>query len=175
MLRIGGFMATKKQITAAKKNIKKASKKWQSMSSRARALAQPQGKRRAKPGSTGKGEYYHITVRPKTQFTSFRVHDVGKKGHLQRVAGRRPSGSWATHKWLINKTDAKVVNKKIIGVSVAAKKVIAELSSAPKHYMGDKFTARPKKNVPESQKPTPAQKRARAKNIKKAQAAKNKK
>lgn len=162
-------MATVKQAQAAKKNIKKAQAKWRSMSSRAKALAQPQGRKRAKPGSTGKGEYYHITVRPKEQFTSFRVHDVGKKGHLQRVAGRRSSGSWATHKWLISKKDAKVVNKKIVGITSAVKEALATLSSRPKHFMGDKFTARPRRNVPESQKPTLAQRRARSANIKKAQ------
>jgi len=130
-------------------------------------------KKRAKPGSTGRGEYYHITVRPKREFTFFRVHDVGEKGHLQRVAGKRSSGSWATHKWLISKKDAKIVNKKIVGITPVVKKTLATLSSNPKYYIGDKFTAKPRKNIPESKKPTLAQRQARAKNIKKAQLARN--
>lgn len=168
-------MATRKQITAAKKNIKKAQKKWRGMSSRARALAQPQGRRRAKPGSTGKGQYYHITVRPASEFTSFRVQDVGRKGGVQRVAGRRSSGSWATHKWLISKTEATKFGNKLINPSPDAKKVLLGLSSTAKLTVGDKFVAKPRRNIPEKKKPTRAQKRARAANIKKAQKARRKK
>ncbi|MDG6221606.1 MAG: hypothetical protein QCI38_09205, partial [Candidatus Thermoplasmatota archaeon] len=101
-------MTTKEQREAAKENIKKAQKKWQSMSSRARARAQPEGRDRTKPGTTGEGDYYHVTVRPKYQFTSFRTQDVGRDGHTMRVAGHRRSGSWDTHKWLIHKDDAHV-------------------------------------------------------------------
>ncbi len=164
-------MATRKQVTAAKKNIKKAQKKWKSMSPRSRALAQPQGRKRAKPGSTGRGQYYHITVRPKSEFTSFRVQDVGRKGGVQRVAGRRPSGSWATHKWLISKTEATKFGNKLINPSPEAKKVLLGLSSTAKLTVGDKFTAKPRKNIPEKKKPTRTQKRARSRNIKKAQGA----
>lgn len=168
-------MATRKQVSAAKRNIKKAQAKWMSMSSRARALAQPQGRARKKPGSTGKGKYFHITVRPKSEFTSFRVQDVGRPGGVQRVAGRRSSGSWATHKWLISKDDAKKVGTKLVGISAGAKKVLKTLSSAAKFTMGDKFVAKPRKNVSESKKPTTKQRRARSSNIKKAQAARRKK
>ena len=48
-------MATKKQKTAAKKNIKKAQAKWKGMTKRQHTLAQPQGRGRTKPGATGKG------------------------------------------------------------------------------------------------------------------------
>ena len=51
--------------TGRKKNIKKAQATWQGMSPRERSRAQPEGRGRAKPGTTGKGEYYHIEVRPK--------------------------------------------------------------------------------------------------------------
>ena len=37
-------MASRKQIAAAKRNIKKAKKKWKSMSRRARAKAMPGGR-----------------------------------------------------------------------------------------------------------------------------------
>jgi hypothetical protein len=86
-------MATAKQKEAARKNIKKGQNAWKSMSSRAHSRAQPEVKGRAKPGSTGEGEYYHIEVRPKEEFVSFRTHDVGEKGGIQRVGGRRRSGS----------------------------------------------------------------------------------
>src|SRR4030095_7819075 len=98
-------MATAKQRNTARKNIKKAQAAWQGMSSRERSRAQPEGRRRAKPGTTGKGEYYHIEVRPKKEFTTFRTQDVGERGAIQRVAGKRGSGSWDTQKWLIGKDE----------------------------------------------------------------------
>ena len=87
-------MATSKQRTAAKRNVRKAQATWRSMSWTARSRAQPEGRSRRKPGSTGGGNYYHIEVRPKGEFVTFRTHDIGEKGHVQRVAGKRRSGSW---------------------------------------------------------------------------------
>jgi hypothetical protein len=49
--------------------------------------------------------------------------------------------------------------------------VLAQLGSEPVHVRGDRFEARDRPNVPERSKPTPAQKRARQANIRKAQAA----
>lgn len=168
-------MASAKQKKAAKKNIKKARKKWKSMSSRQRALAQPQGRARKKPGTTGAGKFYRITVRPKSEFVSFRNHDVGKKGHLQRVAGRRKSGSWATQVWLIAKTDAQIKNGTLVGKTKDAKSLLLKLRTKPKRVRGDVFEAKSRKNVPEKSKPTRAMKKAQKKNIKKAQAARRKK
>ena len=126
---------------------------------------------RRKPGSGGEGEYYHVEVRPKGGFTTFRTQDVGKRGHIQRVAGKRSSGSWMTVKWLIGKTDAHRQGKRLVPDTKSAKDVIQQLGSQPIHVMGDRFSAKPRPNVPERNKPTPAQLRARRQNIKKAQAA----
>ena len=164
-----------KQKTAAKKNIKKAQAKWKSMTSRARAIAQPQGRARKKPGTGGKGKFYRVVVRPKSEFTSFRNHDVGKKGHVERLAGRRSSVSWATHAWLISKTEATVKGDTLVGKSKDVRDVLAKLRRKPKKTRGDIFEAGPRKNVPEKAKPTPAMKKARAANIKKAQKARWKK
>ena len=90
-------MVTRKQTQAAKRNIKKAQARWQSMSHREHATSQPEGRARQKPGTTGKGNYYHVEVRPKDEFTTFRTQDVGEHGHLQRVAGKRSSGSCMVH------------------------------------------------------------------------------
>jgi hypothetical protein len=46
------------------------------MSRTARSRAQPEGRSRRKPGSTGGGQYYHIEVRPKDQFVTFRTYDI---------------------------------------------------------------------------------------------------
>jgi len=169
-------MATTKQIAAAKKNIKKAQAAWKAMTPRQRALAQPQGRGRKKPGSTGKGKFYRIEVRPKSQFTSFRVQDVGEKGGLERVAGHRPSGSWATAAWLVSKDDAHVTKaNKLVITDESAKTVLKSIRGPVEHVKGDIFKAKPRKNVPEKDKPTPAMRRAQAVNIKKAQQARRKK
>jgi len=129
---------------------------------------------RQKPGSTGKGNYYHVEVRPKTGFVTFRTQDVGTKGHIQRVAGKRASGSWATVKWLIGKEDAHVSGGKLIPDTKGAKDVIKELGIQPVHLSGDRFKAKSPSDGSKPAKrklPTAAQQRARRENIKKAQAA----
>lgn len=168
-------MATKKQSAAAKKNIKKAQSAWKGMTKRQRTLAQPQGRVRKKPGATGKGKFYRIVIRPKGQFTSFRVQDVGDKGGLERVAGRRSSGSWDTVSWLIEKKDAHVKNGHLMITGKKARSVLHNISGHIYHVKGDIFRAHPRKNVPEKEKPTPAMRRAQKTNIRKAQAARKKK
>lgn len=164
-------MPTNKQKTAARKNIKKAQKRWQEMTPRQHSLAQPEGRMRAKPGTKGEGEYYRIVVRPKDEFTTFRYHDVGEKGHLMRLAGKRSSGSWDTQSWLISKSDAHISDGTLIADTADAKELLGKLGSKPTHVKGDVFEAKDRPNVPESKKPTEAQQRARTANIKKAQAA----
>jgi hypothetical protein len=161
-------MATRAK--AARVNIKKA-QTWRSMSSRARTTAQPEGRGRAKPGATGQGEYYHIEVRPISEFTTFRTQDVGDKGGIERVAGKRSSGSWDTQKWLISKDHAHVEDGHIVADTSDAKEVLRDLGSKPRHILGDRFKASPRPDVPEREKPTVAQRRARRQNIRKAQAA----
>lgn len=168
-------MATEKQRQAAKRNIKKAQARWKSMSSQEHARSQPEGHGRKKPGTTGEGNYYHVEVRPKDEFTTFRTQDVGDEGHLQRVAGKRSSGSWATVKWLIGKEDAHVEDGKLVGDTRDAKDLLKKLGSEPVRKNGDRFEAKPRRNVPEREKPTAAQTRARRQNIKKAQTARRKK
>jgi hypothetical protein len=140
------------------------------MPSRAGAKAQPEGRGRAKPGATGEGEFYHIEVRPKTAFATFRTQDVGKRGGIERVAGKRPSGSWDTQKWLISKTLAHVERGRLVPDASDAREVLEELGSEPVHLGGDRFKAKPRPNVPENEKPTAAQRRAQQRNILKAQA-----
>ena len=167
--------ASIKQRAAAKKNIKKAQKKWKSMTKAEHAAAQPEGRARKRPGAGG-GEFYRIVVRPKSLFKKFRAHDVGKKGHIERLAGQRANGNWDTQAWLINKKDAHVSNTKtLIGDTKAVKDVLSKLQTKPKLVRGDIFNAKPRKNIPEKAKPTPAMKKAQTRNIKKAQAARWKK
>ena len=164
-------MATETQKTAARENIKKAQKRWQEMTPREHALAQPEGRKRAKPGTKGEGEFYRIEVRSKDDFVTFRYQDVGDKGHLLRLAGKRGSGSWDTVAWLIGKTDAHIEGEALIADTEDAKHLLETLGSKPELIKGDIFKAKDRPNVPESKKPTEAQQKARSENIKKAQAA----
>lgn len=166
-------MATSRQRLAASRIIERAQARWPGMTSRQRSLAQPQGRARRRPGAGG-GRYYRVEVRPKSEFISFRTQDVGQKGHIQRVAGRRSSGSWATVTWLIGKDDAHVLHGHLVPDTLDARKLIAQLGSRPVHTTGDSFTASDRRNIPEKEKPTAAQRRARNANIKKAQAARRK-
>jgi hypothetical protein len=132
-------------------------------------------KRRAKPGTRGTGAYFRIEVRPKGQFISFRVQDVGEPGGLERVAGHRSSGSWATHAWLISKDKAHVEGDTLVADDEDAEQLLSRLGSKPVHVKGDVFKAKDRQNVPEKSKPTAAQRKAQQENIKKAQAARRKK
>ncbi|HWH16366.1 MAG TPA: hypothetical protein VNU25_02170 [Candidatus Paceibacterota bacterium] len=157
-------MATKKQVTAAKKNVKKAQAAWKGMTPRQRALAQPQGRDRQKPGTGSAARYYRVELRPARDFTSFRTQDVGKKGGLQRVAGHRASGSWATQAWLISKDHAHIAKNGELIVDDATERAALKKAVRGKimHVKGSICEAHPAKNVPEKAKPTPAMRKAQA-------------
>lgn len=144
------------QTTAKKTNVKTTTKSAQ---------------RRAKPGAKGGGRFFHIELRPSGQFIGFRVQDVGKPGGVERVAGRRADGSWDTAKWLVEKTHAHLEGDHLVADSLEAEKLFKQLGSEPVHVSGDRFKAKPRRDIPESEKPTPAMRRAQRANIKKAQAA----
>jgi len=130
--------------------------------------AQTKKQTRKAPGTTGRGDYYHVEVRPGEEFVTFQTQDVGRRGHIQRVAGRRSSGYWATVKWLIGKEDAHIQDTQLIPDTKAAKDVIKQLGSQPVRLVGDRFRARPNPNISETINPTPSQRRTRTENIKKA-------
>jgi len=128
-------------------------------------------RRRGKPGAKGGGRFFHIELRPSRDFVAFRVQDVGAPGGVERVAGLRANGSWDTVKWLVEKTHAHVEGDRLVADTAEARKMLSTLGSAPVHVSGDRFRARPRRDIPESEKPTPAMRRAQLANIKKAQAA----
>ena len=131
----------------------------------------PSPRRRARPGSRGGGRFFHIEVRPAAQFIAFRVQDVGTPGGVERVAGRRATGSWDTAKWLVEKTHAHVEEGRLVPDSAEARKLFASLASQPVLVDGDRFRAKPRRDIPEIEKLTPAMRRAQVANIKMAQAA----
>ncbi len=100
------------------------------------------GSTRRSPGSTGKGQYYHVELRPDEDFATFRTQDVGDPGHIQRVAGKREGGSWATVKWLISKQDAHVEGDRLVGDTSDAKDILKSLRSSATRKSGDRFEAK---------------------------------
>jgi hypothetical protein len=132
---------------------------------------QPARRKRAKPGSRGGGRFFHIELRPSGQFVAFRVQDVGERGGVERVAGLRATGSWDTAKWLVEKTHAHTEDGRLVADSAEARKLFRSLGSPPVHLGGDRFKAKPRRAIPENEKPTPAMRRAQRANIRKAQAA----
>lgn len=132
-------------------------------------------KRRAKPGASGKGRFFHVQLRPNSQFTLFRVQDVGTRGGVERVAGQRSNGTWDTVKWLVEKTHAHVQGDTLIADSAEARKLLRSLGSAPVRVGGDRFRATPRANIPEREKPTLKQRRAWRRNIRKARQARRRK
>ena len=102
---------------------------------------------RKKPGTTGQGNYYHVDIRPTDEFTAFRTQDVGSKGHIQRVAGKRTSGSWATASWRVSKEDAHVEGGKLVGDTKDVRDLIKKLGSEPVRKNGDRFEAKARRKV----------------------------
>ena len=141
------------------------------MTLREPALSKTAGKKRARPGTKGEGDYFRIVVRSKEEFTTFRYDDVGEKGHILRLAGKRSSGSWDTQAWLISKDDAHIESDTLVADTDDARRLIETLGSKPTHIEGDVFEAKDRPNVPKSKKRTEAQQRARLENTKKAQQA----
>ena len=131
--------------------------------------------KRKAPGTTGKGKFFRIEVRPKSDFKVFRMQDVGRKGGLERLAGKRPSGTWDTVSWLISKDDAHTERGHLVIDDKKAKSALKQIRGPIVHIKGDVFRAHPARNIPEREKPTPAMRRAQKANIIKAQKARAKK
>ena len=167
----GGTTRGRVTAPAVKARAAKASRAKASRAKTPRAKTSPTKTSRAKPGAKGGGRFFHIELRPSREFISFRVQDVGAPGGVERVAGLRANGSWDTAKWLVEKTHAHLADDRLVADSVEARKLLTSLGSQPVHVAGDRFKAKPRRDIPESEKPTPAMRRAQLANIKKAQAA----
>ncbi len=120
------------------------------------------GSSRSAPGSRGQGEYYHVEVRPGEDFVTYRTQDVGDPGHIQRVGGKRASGSWATVKWLISKEDAHLEGDTLVGDTIEAKDLLKKLGSKVTQKSGDRFEASARRTVSRTSKPKAAQKKTQA-------------
>ena len=63
------------------------------------------------------------------------------------------------------------IGGRLVPDTADARKLFKLLGARPRHVGGDRFKAKDRPNVPERKKPTPAMRRARMRNIRKAQAA----
>ena len=95
---------------------------------------QPKRRKRAKPGMKGEGDYFRIIVRTKDEFATFRTQDVGEKGHILRLAGKRSSGSWDTQAWLISKDDAHIENDTLVADTDDARGLIEALAACRREH-----------------------------------------
>jgi hypothetical protein len=68
-----------------------------------------------------------------------------------------------------------VEDGKLVGDTQEVRDLIRRLRSRPTRLRGDRFQAKPRRNVAERSKPTAAQTRAKKQNIKKAQKAQRRK
>ncbi len=162
---------TRKEID--KQNVEKTQVSWRSKLAQTHARSQPEGKERAKPGSTEKEEYYHVEIRPREEFTRFRTY-VNEKTGIQRVAGRHKTGIWDDQEWLISKEKAHIENERLIPDSEEARDFFKALGSKPVHVMADRFKVNPEHDLPETTKRNLTKKSARRKNISQAPAAQKK-
>jgi hypothetical protein len=100
-----------------------------------------EGRGRAKPGTRGGGDFFRIEIAPARRFVTFRYHDVGKKGGIERIGGQRPDGTWETAGWLISKDMAHVERDRLVPDTEDARKVLAEIGTVLRHTIGDRFVA----------------------------------
>jgi hypothetical protein len=182
-------MATARQKSAARKNIRKskarraktattrtaartktAARSKSRTKTRVRtkvAKAKPRAKatarRRTKSSSRRRG-FFHIEVQPKEAFVEFRTHDLGEGG-IERVAGKRAGGSWSTQEWLIAKDQAHVERGTLVGDTVDARRVLTLLGTEPRHIKADRFTIHGHTGMPADISPTLAPRRAGLTNV----------
>jgi hypothetical protein len=177
-------MATARQKSAARKNIRKAQKartksrtrpaaarKKTTTKARVRtkvAKAKPRAKstarRRTKAAARRRG-FFHIEVQPKEAFVAFKTQDIGSEGGIERVAGKRAGGAWSTQEWLIAKDQAHVERGTLIGDTVDARRVLTMLGSEPRHIKADRFTIHGHTGMPADVSPTMAPRRAGLSNV----------
>lgn len=95
----------------------------------------------------GTARYYRVVLRSKEGFTLFRIQDVGRKGHVQRVAGKQPNGKWETQSWLVSKEDAHTAGRYLIADSTSAQELFATFAHTPINIEGDVFETKDSREI----------------------------
>lgn len=99
--------------------------------------------------SIGSGRYFHVEVRPKTDFNAFYTKDVGRTGHSLLVLGRKKKdGKWAAHLWLINKKDAYITESgKLDSEDRRVKQILDYVDGDLVHKEKDTFYVRSQRSL----------------------------
>jgi hypothetical protein len=121
------------------------------------ARSRPTESERAEPGERGMGQYYRIVVQPEELFSMFRTQDVSEQGGMQRLAGKRKSGNWATQAWLVSKNAAHIEGRKLVADNQAVHDLIRQLGMDPIHEHGDIFIANVEAKIAEKSHPIRAE------------------
>jgi len=188
-------MATARQKSAARKNIRKAQKARRTKSATKRTAARTKTRakitarskartkspvrtkttktkprvkstaRRRTKSAARRRGFFHIEVQPKEAFVEFKTQDVGGKSGIERVAGKRAGGAWSTQEWLIAKDQAHLERGMLIGDTVDARRVLTMLGSEPRHIKADRFTIHGHTGVPADVSPTLAPRRGGLTNV----------
>ncbi len=58
-----------------------------------------------------KGQQLRIRIKNPRRYNIFRIHDVGIRGRLQRVAGWSKKTGWQTQAWRLNMKDYRDVDE----------------------------------------------------------------
>ncbi|MBI4018744.1 MAG: hypothetical protein HY364_00640 [Candidatus Aenigmarchaeota archaeon] len=114
------------------------------MSKNARSMKQPEDPSRKRPGQEGRGDYYRIIILPKTRFTTFRIHDVGRPNHSKRLSGMKKDGTWETQAWLINKQDGHIERGKLVAHDPSARRILNQIGDV-RRKKGDIFYIKSKR------------------------------
>jgi len=95
--------------------------------------------------------FYEIQVRPKRGFVRFKTYS-GSPGHLERLVGKRSTGTWDTVAWLVAKEDAHITGGQLVIDEQKARSVLQKLVGPIVHQEGDTCIARPQQALYASQK-----------------------
>ena len=101
------------------------------------------------PFPLGNGQYYHVEVRPKTEFSAFYTEDVGRRKHSMLVLGKqKKDDKWATHKWLISKGDAYISDRgELKSEDHRIQQILDYVDGNLVHKERDTFYIRPHRNI----------------------------
>jgi hypothetical protein len=121
--------------------VKQAQKIWRNMTSDQHNTT-PEGQGRTSQSEhESAGSFFRITVRPKEQYVSFRNYNVDGSSGLIRVAGRKRSGTWDTHAWLLSKDSAHQEDDYLLAETEEARNLFSGFSDYPTRVAGDEYEA----------------------------------
>jgi hypothetical protein len=137
-------MPTHKHKSVFRKNVAAARRAWERVGSPSRARPAAAARARVRANLRTGGDFYHVEVRPKGRFRSFRTEAVGRRAGIECISGRRPDGRWEPQKWLIGKEHAHVEDGVLVPDTADVRRALGALESAPHRVRGDRFKSAPK-------------------------------